>query len=239
MPYEERVTFCVKWRIIGTAARQCVRLSTQSLVRGSRLQRQDCRADKMRAAMADLAGEPMTALCACATVRAHKQVPRLLGVAGAAEVVGEVFFSCFAAEWAGGCVGGWRRHREGDAKGCGGTTLSGASGGEGGSLLEVVLHCNDERLVVGIPLTAQPMSLRPYLRRPGIRCSMAWAVGKLANIQPGDLVLDSMCGSGTVACVPPRQGFSPLAPLPFSPSCLRVCLCSCCRWMTVLSTVRS
>ncbi|XP_067092591.1 THUMP domain-containing protein 2 isoform X2 [Osmerus mordax] len=43
-----------------------------------------------------------------------------------------------------------------------------------------------------------PLASRSYVRTTGLRSTIAWAVGFLANIQPGSTVVDPMCGVGTI-----------------------------------------
>ena len=63
---------------------------------------------------------------------------------------------------------------------------------------ELYIHINDSFLVVGIPVTPMPLSLRPYLKTIGLRSSVAWIIGNLASIRKYSLVVDPMCGAATI-----------------------------------------
>ncbi|KAI0216562.1 THUMP domain-containing protein 2 [Lamellibrachia satsuma] len=65
-------------------------------------------------------------------------------------------------------------------------------------LLEVMVQINNGGLTVGVPLCEQPLSHRPYIKTIGLRSTLAWILTQLAKIQHGDIVLDPMCGSGTI-----------------------------------------
>jgi len=60
--------------------------------------------------------------------------------------------------------------------------------------VEIFVHWNDERLIVGIPLGN---SKRDYMPNPGIRCTLAWAMAHLAKVRPGQIVIDPCVGKGT------------------------------------------
>ncbi|GFS24468.1 THUMP domain-containing protein 2-like [Elysia marginata] len=64
--------------------------------------------------------------------------------------------------------------------------------------MEVCVHISNEYVTVGVPLTRQPLSKRSYLQDPGLRAPVAWIMCSLADIRPGDIVLDPMCGKATV-----------------------------------------
>ncbi|NXB05979.1 THUM2 protein, partial [Cnemophilus loriae] len=64
--------------------------------------------------------------------------------------------------------------------------------------LEVFLHLNDIHSVVGIPLFRLPLANREYIKTAGLRSTVAWAMASLAEISAGALVLDPMCGLGTI-----------------------------------------
>ncbi|NXB38040.1 THUM2 protein, partial [Eulacestoma nigropectus] len=64
--------------------------------------------------------------------------------------------------------------------------------------LEIFLHLNDIHSVVGIPLFRLPLANREYIKRAGLRSTVAWAMASLAEISAGALVLDPMCGLGTI-----------------------------------------
>ncbi|NWU43790.1 THUM2 protein, partial [Hylia prasina] len=64
--------------------------------------------------------------------------------------------------------------------------------------LEIVVHLNDIQSVVGIPLFRLPLANREYIKTAGLRSTVAWAMASLAEISAGALVLDPMCGLGTI-----------------------------------------
>ncbi|XP_064263205.1 THUMP domain-containing protein 2 isoform X2 [Passer domesticus] len=64
--------------------------------------------------------------------------------------------------------------------------------------VEIFVHLNDIHSVVGIPLFRLPLANREYIRTAGLRSTVAWAMASLAEIRAGALVLDPMCGLGTI-----------------------------------------
>ncbi|XP_064302796.1 THUMP domain-containing protein 2 isoform X1 [Phalacrocorax carbo] len=64
--------------------------------------------------------------------------------------------------------------------------------------LEIFVHLNDVHSVVGIPLFRLPLANRDYIKRAGLRSTVAWAMASLAEISAGAFVLDPMCGLGTI-----------------------------------------
>ncbi|NXH31703.1 THUM2 protein, partial [Myiagra hebetior] len=64
--------------------------------------------------------------------------------------------------------------------------------------IEIFVHLNDIHVVVGIPLFRLPLANREYIRTAGLRSTVAWAMASLAEISAGALVLDPMCGLGTI-----------------------------------------
>ncbi|XP_053567886.1 THUMP domain-containing protein 2 [Bombina bombina] len=65
-------------------------------------------------------------------------------------------------------------------------------------LLEVFVHLNDNYTVVGLPIMRHPLASREYIQRTGLRSTTAWAMTSLAEVSPGFIVLDPMCGVGTI-----------------------------------------
>ncbi|XP_064302797.1 THUMP domain-containing protein 2 isoform X2 [Phalacrocorax carbo] len=63
---------------------------------------------------------------------------------------------------------------------------------------EIFVHLNDVHSVVGIPLFRLPLANRDYIKRAGLRSTVAWAMASLAEISAGAFVLDPMCGLGTI-----------------------------------------
>uniref|UniRef100_A0A3P9MY06 THUMP domain containing 2 n=1 Tax=Poecilia reticulata TaxID=8081 RepID=A0A3P9MY06_POERE len=64
--------------------------------------------------------------------------------------------------------------------------------------LEINVYLNDDYCLLGIPLTRLPLANRSYLKTPGLRSTVAWAMASLAHIEPGSCVVDPMCGVGTI-----------------------------------------
>ncbi|XP_075391595.1 U6 snRNA (guanine-N(2))-methyltransferase THUMPD2 isoform X3 [Tenrec ecaudatus] len=64
--------------------------------------------------------------------------------------------------------------------------------------LEIFMHLNDIYSVVGIPIFKVPLASRTYIRTAGLRSTIAWAMASLAEIKAGTVVLDPMCGLGTI-----------------------------------------
>lgn len=64
--------------------------------------------------------------------------------------------------------------------------------------LEIFMHLSDAYSVVGIPLLRVPLASRTYLQTAGLRSTIAWAMASIAEIKAGALVLDPMCGLGTI-----------------------------------------
>ncbi|XP_054655609.1 THUMP domain-containing protein 2 [Dunckerocampus dactyliophorus] len=64
--------------------------------------------------------------------------------------------------------------------------------------LEISMYLTDDHCLLGIPLTRLPLANRSYIKTTGLRPTVAWAMAELAEIQPGFLVLDPMCGVGTI-----------------------------------------
>ncbi|NXO71558.1 THUM2 protein, partial [Phainopepla nitens] len=64
--------------------------------------------------------------------------------------------------------------------------------------LEIFVHLNDIQSVVGVPLFRLPLANREYIKTAGLRSTVAWAMASLAEISAGALVLDPMCGLGTI-----------------------------------------
>ena len=63
---------------------------------------------------------------------------------------------------------------------------------------DVFVHINDSDLIIGLPVTQVPLSKRPYIKKFGLRCSVAWIIGHLASVEKGSVVLDPMCGAATL-----------------------------------------
>ncbi|XP_052504870.1 THUMP domain-containing protein 2 [Budorcas taxicolor] len=64
--------------------------------------------------------------------------------------------------------------------------------------LEVFIHLSDIYSVLGIPVFRVPLACRAYIKTAGMRSTIAWAMASLAEIKAGAVVLDPMCGLGTI-----------------------------------------
>ncbi|XP_054945127.1 THUMP domain-containing protein 2 isoform X3 [Physeter macrocephalus] len=64
--------------------------------------------------------------------------------------------------------------------------------------LEIFIHLSDIYSVVGIPVFRVPLASRAYIKTAGLRSTVAWAMASLAEIKAGAVVLDPMCGLGTI-----------------------------------------
>lgn len=66
--------------------------------------------------------------------------------------------------------------------------------------LEVQLYLTDARLTIGLCLTASSIAHERRLvrGRAATKPNIAYAMARLARIQPGDLVADPMCGVGSI-----------------------------------------
>ncbi|XP_078005609.1 U6 snRNA (guanine-N(2))-methyltransferase THUMPD2 isoform X2 [Phascolarctos cinereus] len=63
---------------------------------------------------------------------------------------------------------------------------------------EIFIHLNDIYSVVGIPVFRLPLASRAYIKVAGLRSTIAWTMASLAEINVGAVVLDPMCGLGTI-----------------------------------------
>ncbi|XP_057597863.1 THUMP domain-containing protein 2 isoform X3 [Hippopotamus amphibius kiboko] len=64
--------------------------------------------------------------------------------------------------------------------------------------LEIFIHLSDIYSVMGIPVFRVPLASRAYIKTAGLRSTIAWAMASLAEIKAGAVVLDPMCGLGTI-----------------------------------------
>lgn len=64
--------------------------------------------------------------------------------------------------------------------------------------IEVVVHLNDEFLLVALPLLERTSARQTNFALPGLSQPVAWAMAKSAGITPGEVVVDPMCGSGII-----------------------------------------
>ncbi|XP_033275104.1 THUMP domain-containing protein 2 isoform X6 [Orcinus orca] len=63
---------------------------------------------------------------------------------------------------------------------------------------QIFIHLSDIYCVVGIPVFRVPLASRAYIKTAGLRSTIAWAMSSLAEIKAGAVVLDPMCGLGTI-----------------------------------------
>uniref|UniRef100_A0A8B9KZR0 THUMP domain containing 2 n=1 Tax=Astyanax mexicanus TaxID=7994 RepID=A0A8B9KZR0_ASTMX len=64
--------------------------------------------------------------------------------------------------------------------------------------IEVNVYLNDDHCVIGIPLLKHPLASRSYMKHTGLRSTVAWAMVSLCAVQEGSVILDPMCGVGTI-----------------------------------------
>ncbi|XP_042321719.1 THUMP domain-containing protein 2 isoform X2 [Sceloporus undulatus] len=74
--------------------------------------------------------------------------------------------------------------------------------------IEFFVHLNDIYCIIGIPvfrwhlcisiICRLPLANRAYIKNPGLRSTIAWAMASLAEIKAGAFVLDPTCGLGTI-----------------------------------------
>eukprot|EP00439_Symbiodinium_sp_Y106_P058523 s2644_g8.t1 len=64
--------------------------------------------------------------------------------------------------------------------------------------LEVVVHLNDDHLIVCLPLLERGEAQQAQFALPGLSQPVAWAMARSVEVSPGDVIVDPMCGSGIV-----------------------------------------
>lgn len=64
--------------------------------------------------------------------------------------------------------------------------------------MEIVVHLNDDALLVMVPVLERPSLRQTGPVCPGLTQPVAWAMGCSLNVEPGDVVVDPMCGSGII-----------------------------------------
>eukprot|EP00928_Gymnodinium_smaydae_P037422 TRINITY_DN25981_c0_g2_i1.p1 TRINITY_DN25981_c0_g2~~TRINITY_DN25981_c0_g2_i1.p1 ORF type:complete len:443 (-),score=56.10 TRINITY_DN25981_c0_g2_i1:570-1898(-) len=64
--------------------------------------------------------------------------------------------------------------------------------------VEIVVHLNDDCLLVLLPLLERGGMLQQNFDCKGLCQPVAWAIARSVDIQPGEVVLDPMCGAGIV-----------------------------------------
>ncbi|CAG0883712.1 unnamed protein product [Darwinula stevensoni] len=63
---------------------------------------------------------------------------------------------------------------------------------------EVNVRISDEYITIGIPLTTEPLSKRPYLKHISVRSTICHTMCLKAGISSGMRILDPCCGHGTI-----------------------------------------
>mmetsp|Transcript_93714 Transcript_93714/g.303440 ORF Transcript_93714/g.303440 Transcript_93714/m.303440 type:complete len:365 (-) Transcript_93714:93-1187(-) len=67
--------------------------------------------------------------------------------------------------------------------------------------LDIRLQLNREELLVSLSALAPPLvGSGSYLEKAGLHPTISWVIAKTLDIQPGDVVLDPMCGCGVLLC---------------------------------------
>lgn len=64
--------------------------------------------------------------------------------------------------------------------------------------VEILIHISDSQFVIGIPCQEGSLAQRPRGAVPGLRFNTAYCMVHVAAIREGDVVLDPMCGHGTL-----------------------------------------
>ncbi|KAG5266600.1 hypothetical protein AALO_G00233940 [Alosa alosa] len=64
--------------------------------------------------------------------------------------------------------------------------------------LEVNVYLSDDHCVVGILLSSHPLAKRSYIKHTGLRSTVAWAMTSVSNMKEGAVIIDPMCGVGTI-----------------------------------------
>ncbi|XP_035388512.1 THUMP domain-containing protein 2 isoform X1 [Electrophorus electricus] len=64
--------------------------------------------------------------------------------------------------------------------------------------LEVHVYLSDDHSVIGIPLIRHPLASRRYMKHTGLRSTVAWAMTSLCPMKEASVILDPMCGVGTI-----------------------------------------
>ncbi|CAE7204150.1 Thumpd3 [Symbiodinium sp. CCMP2592] len=63
---------------------------------------------------------------------------------------------------------------------------------------QVVVHLNDDHLIVCLPLLERGEAQQAQFALPGLSQPVAWAMARSVEPSPGDVIVDPMCGSGIV-----------------------------------------
>ncbi|XP_077865752.1 U6 snRNA (guanine-N(2))-methyltransferase THUMPD2-like [Saccoglossus kowalevskii] len=64
--------------------------------------------------------------------------------------------------------------------------------------LEILVFVTPTDFLIGFPTTHDYLSKRSYIKKTGMRSTIAWCMCQLAELQSGHLLLDPMCASGII-----------------------------------------
>lgn len=65
-------------------------------------------------------------------------------------------------------------------------------------VFEIVVHISDAYTTVGIPVSTETLANRSYMKHPGLRSTICDAIVQLAKAESNQIILDPMCGKGTL-----------------------------------------
>ncbi|MDY6773572.1 MAG: methyltransferase domain-containing protein [Candidatus Nanohaloarchaea archaeon] len=80
------------------------------------------------------------------------------------------------------------------------------------SNFDIRVHVEFKNVLVSVRLTEKPLYYRSYWtcgRKGSLKTSVAAAMCKLADPEPGSKMVDNFCGAGTILCEGERQGMKP------------------------------
>ncbi|KAK7078912.1 putative RNA methylase UPF0020 [Halocaridina rubra] len=64
--------------------------------------------------------------------------------------------------------------------------------------LDFYVNVTDSHFLIGVTLSKEPLSLRPYITHITLRSTISHLMAKLCKISSGGILLDPMCGGGTI-----------------------------------------
>ncbi|XP_037777874.1 LOW QUALITY PROTEIN: uncharacterized protein LOC119574609 [Penaeus monodon] len=65
-------------------------------------------------------------------------------------------------------------------------------------LLDFYINITNSHFIVGVSLSRESLSLRPYIPHITLRSTVAYLMARLAQVPQGGVALDPMCGGGTI-----------------------------------------
>ncbi|XP_047473863.1 uncharacterized protein LOC125028537 isoform X2 [Penaeus chinensis] len=65
-------------------------------------------------------------------------------------------------------------------------------------LLDFYINITNSHFIVGVSISRESLSLRPYIPHITLRSTVAYLMARLAQVPQGGVVLDPMCGGGTI-----------------------------------------